>query len=413
VLQIALIVEQQPSSGVTMIATDILTISSISNDDLEHDPYPIYAELRRKAPVAHLSQLDINVVTRWNDCHQVGSMEELTGGSVRDDAFFGAPNILHIDGPEHEAMRAGIDVELKPRRVNKYVDHLTRELTRDYIDRIVENRSADLVSELLDKVSVRAVGTVLGLGDLDDETLITWFRTLSAGNTDAFDADEETKRKSQAVREEIDTYLRNKAAFLRDHPDHTMLSHMIHVATPDGTPRSYEEIRPSTEVIILGGFQEPSATVSNAVLGILQDPEQRELMVSDPRRYAALAVEESLRWIAPIGLFTRSPQMDVVVGEVTVPAGTELNLLVGSANRDEKQFNNPDKFDLQRVSTGHMAFGYGRHHCAGHSLARGISRICLEEVFERLPGLALDSDDSPVVEGWAFRGTTKLPVVWN
>lgn len=396
-----------------MIVTAIPTINSISNEDLEHDPYPIYAELRRKAPVAHLSQMDITVVTRWKDCHQVGGMEEVTGGSVRDDEFFGTPNILHLDGPEHEAMRAGIDVELKPRRVNKYVDDLTRGMTRDYIDRIVGNRSAELVSELLDKVSVRAVGTVLGLGDLDDETLITWFRTLSAGNTDAFDADEETKRKSQAVREEIDAYLRNKAAFLRDHPDHSMLSHMIHVGTPDGKPRSYEDIRPSTEVIILGGFQEPSATVSNAVLGILQDPEQRKLMASDPRRYAGPAVEESLRWIAPIGFFTRAPQKDVVLGDITVPAETELNLLVGSANRDEEQFSDPDRFDLQRISTGHMAFGYGRHHCAGHSLARGISRICLEEVFERLPGLTLSPSDSPVVEGWAFRGTTKLPVVWD
>jgi cytochrome P450 len=104
---------------------------------------------------------------------------------------------------------------------------------------------------------------------------------------------------------------------------------------------------------------------------------------------------------------------DVVLGGMLIPAGTEIALVIGSANRDERRFDDPDTFDLGRERTSNFAFGFGAHFCVGHFVARQIAQIAVEELFRRLPGLRLDPDRAPVVHGWMVRAAKTLPVVWD
>jgi cytochrome P450 len=104
---------------------------------------------------------------------------------------------------------------------------------------------------------------------------------------------------------------------------------------------------------------------------------------------------------------------DATLAGLDFPAGTEVGLMIGSANRDPLRFDDPHVYDLHRTSRTHVAFGYGTHFCIGHSIARVLGQVVLEEMFARLPGLRLDPDRSPVVHGWAVRGAKTLPVVWD
>src|SRR6185436_21102769 len=104
---------------------------------------------------------------------------------------------------------------------------------------------------------------------------------------------------------------------------------------------------------------------------------------------------------------------DVVIGGKMIPAGTEIAMVIGSANRDEARFDRPDVFDLHRDRVNNFAFGFGAHFCVGHYVARQVAQITLEELFTRLPGLRLDPDREPFVHGWMVRAAKTLPVVWD
>ena len=170
---------------------------------------------------------------------------------------------------------------------------------------------------------------------------------------------------------------------------------------------------PSIRVIILGGFQEPGNAVSNAFLGLFKNPEQMEVLRAHPDAYASLALHESLRWIAPIGVVARLTAEEIEVAGVTIPAGAQVGLIVASANRDEERYQHPDRFDLTREKESHATFGYGNHHCSGHFLAKSLGEIVVEETVARLPGLRADPNRPAEVSGYLFRGTKSLPAVWD
>jgi cytochrome P450 len=165
--------------------------------------------------------------------------------------------------------------------------------------------------------------------------------------------------------------------------------------------------------MIVGGFQEPAHGAANALLGLLGRPEQAARVAAAPGEWAARAVQEGLRWIAPFNMTEKLTTADVALGGTLIPAGTEIALVLGSANRDETRFEDPDTYDLDRPRKSHASFGYGMHFCVGHFIARQLGQVALEEMLARLPNLRLDPEQEPVVHGWAVRAAKRLPVVWD
>jgi cytochrome P450 len=192
-----------------------------------------------------------------------------------------------------------------------------------------------------------------------------------------------------------------------------VLSELVRAGERGGPRPGFDQLIGTIEVAILGGLQEPGHAVSNSMLGVLGDPEQAGVMAAAPERFAAAAVHEGLRWIAPFGITQKRTSAAVEVAGVTIPAGAEVGVMAGSANRDETRYEDPDRFDLHRKRVPHASFGHGAHFCVGSSIAGELARILLEELFAGLPGLRLDPDAEPVVHGWATRGVTSLPVVWD
>jgi cytochrome P450 len=378
-------------------------------EELEADPYPIYQRLRSEQPISRIKALDRIVVTTWDPAMEVYRREEDFGPPPHLDPFFGVPNILSMTGPEHTSLRVGVDAQLRPKVVNGYLEELVRPICRRYIERIVDQGAADLTTELLEPISVRAVGDVLGLDDLDDATLVRWFHGLARGMVES----DEFAEQTATAKAELDAYMLERLERLASQPDGSMLSHMVHGGRDEGDPRGFDDLIGSIRVIILGGLQEPGHGAANAVMGVLADPEQAAQIAADPHALAGPAVHEGLRWMAPIQLLARVALKDTTLAGLELAEGDVVTLSLASANRDEDRYADPERFDLHRARQQHLAFGFGSHVCSGHFLSRQLDQIALEELFTALPGLRLDPDKEPTVWGFTFRGALSLPVVWN
>jgi len=162
-------------------------------------------------------------------------------------------------------------------------------------------------------------------------------------------------------------------------------------------------------LLVVAGAETTYHLIGSALYGLLTHPEQLAEVAADPSLVPA-ALAEALRWESPVQIVTRETAQAVTLSGVEVPAAESLTLAIGSANRDETRFEAPDRFDLHRAPSEHVAFGYGKHYCAGSRLAELEARVALEALLERLPDLRLEAGTECAVVGLAFRGPDRLPV---
>ncbi|MDP4586186.1 MAG: hypothetical protein NWS64_02665, partial [Microbacteriaceae bacterium] len=323
--------------------------STITLDALNKDPYPIYDELRKIAPIVYVPQIDEWLVTSWDDCRAIGALKDsvqLAPGHPVDQEFFGGDSVLTMSGEKHKGLREGIDQSLKAGPVARFLDDGGRDTVIRYIDAIAPQGRGDLAVDLFNKISVRVVGDRLGFDDVDDETLVRWFEALSGGLSNK-EGENEASVRADAIIGEIDAYMADKIARLRANPDDTLLSHILHVGLRDGeSPRTFDDVMPSIRVIILGAFQEPGHSVATTLWGLLTEPEQLRELQASPHELAPAALREGFRWIAPIGVVAAHPITDFTYAGITVPAGAPLSLVVAAANRDPAKFDDAHRFDM-------------------------------------------------------------------
>jgi cytochrome P450/ferredoxin-NADP reductase len=392
-------------------------LDSITLDMLEENPYPIYARLRREAPVAFVPAAGVWFATRFEDCEAIGTGKMGFVGAKDHPTLqrvFGSPNVLTSDGEVHDELRKGVDPRLQPNAVNDMVDAVVRPIARGRLEAIRANGRAELMGDYLEPVSVEALRHVMGLDDLvGADTLRRWFHDLNLGIAN-FGLEPEGFAIADAASAEIARVIRPKLEHLAAHPDDSMMSHMLWAGrTPEQGARPFEFITPSLRVILLGGMQEPGHAAGSTVMGLFSRPEQWRMLSENPDEYILPAINEGLRWIAPIGSVERQASQDVDLHGQHIAAGSIVQVVLGSANRDETRFDDPDSFDMLRAARAHQAFGNGVHFCAGHFFARKVEEIMLQEMVAALPGLRQQPDSQIEVSGWVFRAPKKFPVEWQ
>lgn len=392
-------------------------LDAVTVEDLDTDPYLIYARMRREAPVAYVPCVDSWFVTRHADVATVA--EDTTAftaenGTSPAEVTFGMPAIIAVDGPVHHELRRSFDGKFRPREVDGYIEELVRPLAENAIAALSNRDGVDLMAEYFEPISVLSLGEVLGLGDIDADTLRHWFKGMNAGATN-FERDPDKQAIGDAVCREIDEVVIPRMERLRTSPDNSTMSHMLHSGREQGDPREIEFVLPSLKVAILGGMQEPGHGCGSIVVGLFEADQWNDI-VSDPSLIGR-AVDEGMRWVAPIGTQFRVARTDVELGGVTIPAGAPVSALLSSANRDESVFPDPDRFDLyrdlNRVRGSQAAFGFGKHFCSGHAFARHQMRIALAVLVEHHPNLALDPKRPAPFKGWEFRAPTELAAFLN
>jgi cytochrome P450 len=387
---------------------------SITVEQLDQDPYPIYARMRRDAPVCFVPAVGLWFVTRWADVERAASSPELIDSAVTPsplDRAMGGKSILVLDGEPQKKLRAMLDPSLRPRVVEATTPGLVEPLVESLLDGLAARGEAELMSEYFEPVSVLSLGRVLGLGHLDGDTLRRWFHGLAEGAIN-FENDPARWEIADATGAEIDREIAPVLERMWAEPDDSTISTMLQYAEGSFEQR-VAQILPTLKVILLGGMQEPGHAAGTTLAGLLAFGQAAEV-AADTGRLLRDAIEEGLRWVSPIGTQTRQTKVDVELGGVTLPAGASLGVLVSSANRDEEVWGpDADGFDVHRRRRNHAAFGFGPHFCSGHHFSRVQMRIALQRLLERLPGLRLHPERPPVFTGWEFRAPRNLDVTWD
>ena len=385
---------------------------TITLAELDRDPYPLYARLRAEEPVSWAPAVNLWLVTRWEDVQAIGLDHATFSTDLADSTLTRTlgRHMMHADDAYHQRVRAIVEPALQPGGVRARAEAVVPQLIERLIADFREHGEVDLVEAFSEPLSVRALQHVIGIQDVSEQLPRRWFIGLAAGGSN-FERDPGKQALGDAASREVDATLAPLLDRLEHEPDGSLLSAMLHSSA--GSERlTRAEIGANIKLTIIGGMQEPRDVIGTALFGLLSNPEQATALRAEPA-LARKAVEEAMRWISPVGTLTRETATDVSLSGVTLPAGTRVGAVLASANRDERHWTKPDRFDLQRREGPHLAFGVGPHFCVGAWLARYEARLALATLFEQLPNLRLDPERPPTFRGWEFRGPTDLHLRWD
>jgi cytochrome P450 len=385
---------------------------SVTLADLDRDPYPIYARLRAEEPVSWVPTVNLWLVTRWDDVQTIGLDHTRFSTNLADSTLTRTlgRHMMHADEPYHQRVRAIVEPALQPGGVRARAEAVIPQLVDELIEGFRERGAVDLVEEFSEPLSVRALQHIIGIQDVPEELPRRWFVGLATGASN-FERDPAKQALGDAASRAVDETLAPLLDRLEPEPDDSLLAALLHT-TVDGQRLTRPEIGANVKLTIIGGMQEPRDVIGTTLWGLLSNPAQAVALRSNPA-LARKAIEEAMRWISPVGTLTRETTEELTVAGVTLPAGTRVGAVLASANRDERHWKHPERFDIQRREGPHLAFGISSHFCVGAWLARYEARLAIAALFEQLPNLRLDPERPPEFRGWEFRGPTHLQLRWD
>ena len=391
----------------------MIDLAAVTVEDLVRDPYPVYAHQREHAPVAYMPCLDVWMVTRWADveaaCTDPVAFPAHVDHSPTDHAL-GGVSMMTTDGEPAKRRRRPFDPTLRPRAVEAVMPAILDRLCRDRLDAIAAAGRADLLTDYFEPVSVRSLAHVMGIAHLvDDPTLVHWFAGLAAGVSN-YEDDPAKSAACARVSDEIDATVRPIFEHALEAPDDGLISNLV-MAAEGSLEERIAFAMPSFKLVLLGGLQEPAHGGATIADRLLQHPDQLAAVRADPT-LVPVAIEEGLRWTAPIGNLLRGVAPGTVLAGVELPPGARAILVVSSANRDREVWGpSAYAFDIGRPRRAHLSFATGPHFCIGHHLARFQLQVAIRMLTERFPRLRLDPDHETVYRGHEYRSPTAVRVL--
>ena len=391
--------------------------------------HEVFAQMRREDPVFQQPGLDgktpIWYVTRYTEVEQVLRDDRRF---VRDPALALSPEVLekifegsdsrvmamtnnHMlnkDGEDHHRLRMLVSKAFT-RPVIEGMRPRIREIAEELLDAIENRGQMELVSEYAFPLPIIVIAQLLGIPARDRDKFRTWSNAVV---TPALT--EEAQQESARLLREFVAYMQDLVAKRRENPGDDLLSGLIEVEE-QGDRLDESELFSMLTLLIVAGHETTVTLIGNAVLALLRNPSQLQTVIDQPGGMVQ-AVEELLRYDSPVErALTRWVAQDVELAGQQLQRGDLIIVVLGSANRDENQFENPTRLDLRRDPNRHLAFGKGAHYCMGSPLARLEAEIALNALFQRFPDLALDieTEDLEWREVPLFRSLKQLPVRWT
>jgi cytochrome P450 len=314
------------------------------------------------------------------------------------------PTILEMQEPEHAVYRKLHEFAFARSSMKRWDAELVGPLVDATIANFRDAGRADLVDAVFMPIPVRVIAALLGLPDAD----ILQFHRLAIDLL-GFRGDMERALRASA---EMKEYFVGILADRRREPRDDMVS-ILAGAEVNGVRMSDEQIYGFMRNLLPAGAETTSRSTASLAMALLTHPDQLGAVRAD-RSLLPQAIEEGIRWETPLLNFMREVTRDTSIGGVEVPAGATMMLSLGSANHDEKRWNEPETFDIFRERKPHIGFAHGAHVCLGMHLARLESMKIFNALFDQLPGLRLDPDaPPPFITGTMFRSPPRLDVVWD
>ena len=374
----------------------------IDLDAFWHDPYPILARLRAEAPIAFVPQLNGVVLSRHADIVasekrvEIFSSDQPAGPMNR----LMGHNMMRKDGAAHAAERKIVFPGMSPRTVKEFWTERFQAHADRLLEALAPSGHADLFRAFALPFSAECLKDITGLTNIRFQDMDAWSQGMIDGISN-YAGNPDIEARCHAATACIDAAIDVMVPVLRAHPNRSMLSLMLAADLP------MDSVRANIKLAISGGQNEPRDSIAGAIWALLTHPEQ----LGDVSWLQAF--EEFARWMSPIGMMPRRVAKPWTIGGVDLEPEDRVFFLIGSANRDESVFIDPDCFDARRDTSRSIAFGAGPHYCIGAWASRAmVADVALPSVFRWLEGIRLDDTERVRVGGWAFRGLLNLPVTW-
>jgi cytochrome P450 len=362
---------------------------------LTTDPYPLLARLRATEPVAWLPALNGWLVTRYDLAMQV--LRDAATFTVDDPRFSTArvvgPSMLSLDAAEHARHRAPFARHFRPREIEDRFGGFVRTECGRLVDEFAAAGEAELRRALAGPLSVAVVADALGLDGTDAAQVLAWYDAIVSTVDDISAGRQPGSQGAEAFDE------------LRSHLEGAVGRRSL--LTEAASVLDLPEVVSNAAVLMFGGIETTEGMIANVLLHLLRDPAHRDL----DRALIPAAIEESLRLEPAAAVVDRYATRDVSLAGASIARGDLVTVSLTAANRDPAVFPDPDVFDVHRPDLRkQLAFAHGPHFCLGADLARLETRIAVETVLDRLPGIALA--EPAAASGLVFRKPAAVHVRW-
>jgi cytochrome P450 len=380
--------------------------ADVALDQLEDDPHPVLAALRDCEPVSWVPALECWLVTRHDLAVHV--IRDAAAYTVDDPRFSTGrvigPSMLSLDGDAHARHRSPFAPPFRPLAVRDRFAALVAGEAARLIDGFAPAGAAELRRSLAGPLAAYAMTRALGLGPDEVPSVLAWYDAIVDAVTEITAGADVTP----AGRAAFDA-LRERLLEVIGSGDHASLL----AAAASDTGLTDDEIVSNAAVLLFGGIETTEGMITNAVLALLERPDELVRVRGEPK-LLDIAIEESLRLEPAAAVVDRYAVADVELAGAQIARGELVRVSIAAANRDPAVFADPDRFDPTRVNAArHLAFAHGAHVCVGVHLARLEARTALRLLLERLPELRLDPARPSTVSGLVFRKPRGLHVVWG
>lgn len=381
-----------------------------------NDPYDLYRRMRDERPVLHNEEIGFYALSRWADVVDAErdwttyssaygiELDSLTQGGI----IHGFESLIMVDPPRHDRLRGLVSRVFTPRAIGR-LEPMVREVVTGYLDALEGRDEVDLLSEFAAFFPVEVISRMLGIPAEGRQQVRLWLDealTRDIGQTSISDANSEAMVA-------MGTYFYELAAAKRAHPGDDMLSRLTQVTTTDddGNEIGLDDVAIAGFGTLIGGAGAETVTklIGNAVVEFGRHPDQWQLVLDDPSVIPG-AFEELLRYLPPSQFQGRMTTRDVELHGVTIPRLSPVLLMTGAATRDDRQFTEPDRFDITRPPALALGFGHGIHSCLGAALARMEGKIAIEELARRYPRYEVLEEGLGRVQMTNVAGYSHVPI---
>jgi cytochrome P450 len=394
---------------------------NIVSAEFKADPFPFLARLRASEPVYRTTLPDKTVVwllSRYDDVTALLRDERFTKNrrnALTEEQLRKLPwtppmfrplerNMLDLDPPDHTRLRSLVHKAFTPSLVEQMRSR-TQAIADDLLDRIVSTREMDLIKDFALPLPMTIITEILGVPERDHDKFHKWSQAVVSLTSPS-----PTLRVLPSVWKFI-RYLRQFFKLRRRDPKDDLVSALIK-AEEAGDKLNEDELLAMVFLLLIAGHETTVNLIGNGTLALIENPNEMNKLLSEPSLVKP-AVEELLRYTSPVFTTTeRYAREDTMIHGVTIPRGEMTLGVIGSANRDETAFENPNELQITREPNRHLSFGQGIHFCLGAPLARMEAQIAFTTLLQRLPDLKLKNPPSSL--RWRpsifLRGLTSLPV---
>jgi cytochrome P450 len=382
--------------------------------EIDSDPYPVWRRLREERPLYHNEKYDFFALSRFDDV-EAGLKDWRTYSSakgtlielIKADIDMPPGSIIFEDPPPHDRHRGILSRVFTPKKMLE-IEPKVREFCAQTLDPLVGSGGFDFIADLGAYMPMRTIGMLLGIPEEDqvaireriDEGLKLEDGTMPDGRI------ERGREQGEVFADYID--------WRAEHPSDDLMTQLLLAEFEDETGDtrrlSREEVLNFLNLLAGAGNETTTRLIGWSGKVLAEHPHQRRELAQQPELIPN-AVEEILRFEAPSPVQARLVTTDVEHYGTTVPAGSIMAFLNGSANRDDRRFPDGDSFDIHRKIDHHLSFGYGVHFCLGSHLARLEGRVALDEVLKRFPEWEIDWDNARQARTSTVRGWERLPVL--